>query len=87
MLRRVKDQRRVKNGEAERREDLNEKQRGRPLRSSREPAFKKSHPVAPISLASQGDVKPPMMPEALRFLLSTSNFLISCASYFLREDF
>jgi hypothetical protein len=33
MLRRVEDQRRVENGEAERREDLNEEQRGRSLRS------------------------------------------------------
>ena len=33
MLRRVEDQRRVEDGEAERREDLNEEQRGRSLRS------------------------------------------------------
>ena len=39
MLRRVEDQRRVKDGEAERREDLNEEQRGRSLRSRGETAF------------------------------------------------
>ncbi len=39
MLRRVEDQRRVEDGEAERREDLNEEQRGRSLRSFREETF------------------------------------------------
>ncbi len=43
MLRRVEDQRRVKNGEAERREDLNEEQRGRSLRSRRETLFEEFH--------------------------------------------
>ena len=41
MLRRVEDQRRVEDGEAERREDLNEEQRGRSLRSRGETAFEK----------------------------------------------
>src|SRR5439155_15332717 len=41
MLRRVEDQCRVKNGEAERREDLNEEQRGRSLRSRGEKAFQR----------------------------------------------
>ncbi len=41
MLRRVENQRRVKNGEAERRKDLNEEQRGRSLRSRREKAFER----------------------------------------------
>ena len=43
MLRRVKDQRRVKDGEAERREDLNEEQRSRSLRSVGETACEKLH--------------------------------------------
>jgi hypothetical protein len=38
MLRRVEDQRRVEDGEAERRKDLNEEQRGRSLRSRGEKA-------------------------------------------------
>ena len=45
MLRRVEDQRRVEDGEAERREDLNEEQRGRSLRSVGETAFEKFHPA------------------------------------------
>jgi hypothetical protein len=57
MLRRVEDQRRVKNGEAERREDLNEEQRGRSLRSRGEKAFERFHPVA-ISPAAPCNVKP-----------------------------
>src|SRR5947199_10449154 len=57
MLRRVEDQRRVKNGEAERSEDLNEEQRGRSLRSRGEKAFERLHPVG-ISLADPADVKP-----------------------------
>jgi len=64
MLRRVKDQRRVKDGEAERREDLNEEQRGRSFRSRGETAFEKFHPAA-ISLAAPGDVKSPMMPNEM----------------------
>ena len=43
MLRRVKDERRIKNREAERREDLNEEERGRPLRSFREETFFRIH--------------------------------------------
>src|SRR4030095_317000 len=39
--RRVEDQRRVKNGKAERRKDLNEEQRGRSLRSPGETTFEK----------------------------------------------
>src|SRR5206468_4227923 len=39
VLRRVEDQGRVEDGEAERREDLNEEQRSRPLRSRGEKAF------------------------------------------------
>ena len=57
MLRRVEDQRRVKDGEAERGEDLNEEQRGRSLRSRGEKAFERSH-RALISAATPGDVKP-----------------------------
>src|SRR5436309_6075830 len=57
MLRRVEDQCRVKNGEAERREDLNEEQRGRSLRSRGEEAFKRLH-RALISAATPTDVKP-----------------------------
>jgi len=56
MLRRVEDQRRVKNGEAQRREDLNEEQRSRSLRSRREPAFEKLHPAA-IWTATLNNVK------------------------------
>ena len=41
MLRRVEDQGRVEDGEAERREDLNEEQRGRSLRSRGEKAFER----------------------------------------------
>ena len=43
MLRRVEDQRRVKNGEAERREDLDEEQHGRSLRSCGETVFERFH--------------------------------------------
>src|SRR5947199_9997250 len=63
MLRRVEDQRRVKDGEAERREDLNEEQRGRSLRSRGENAFERLH-RALLSLAAPGTVTPPMMPGA-----------------------
>src|SRR5205807_3097283 len=45
MLRRVEDQRRVEDGEAESREDLNEEQRGRSLRSRGEKALKRFHPA------------------------------------------
>ena len=45
MLRRVEDQRRVENGEAERREDLNEEQRSRSLRSRGEKALERVHPA------------------------------------------
>ena len=45
MLRRVEDQRRVEDGEAERREDLNEEQRGRSLRSFSKTACEKLHPA------------------------------------------
>src|SRR5438477_4058329 len=41
MLRRVEDQRRVQDGEAERREDLNEEQRSRSLRRRGEKAFER----------------------------------------------
>src|SRR5947199_723147 len=44
MLRRVEDQGRVEDGEAERREDLNEEQRGRSLRSCGEKALERIHP-------------------------------------------
>ena len=43
MLRRVEDQGRVEDGETERREDLNEEQRGRSLRSVGETACEKLH--------------------------------------------
>jgi len=43
MLRRVKNQRRVKDGEAECREDLNKEQHGRSFRSRGETAFEKFH--------------------------------------------
>ena len=49
MLRRVEDQRRVKDGEAERREDLNEEQRGRSLRSRGEKAFGRFHPALVVA--------------------------------------
>ena len=42
MLRRVEDERRIEDGEAERREDLNEEERGRSLRSLGEAACEKS---------------------------------------------
>jgi len=45
MLRRVEDQGRVEDGEAERREDLNEEQRSRSLRSRGEKALERVHPV------------------------------------------
>src|SRR6202022_4013704 len=63
MLRRVENQRRVKDGEAERRKDLNKEQRGRSLRSRGEKAFERLHPPL-LSLAAPGDVKLPMMPGA-----------------------
>lgn len=44
MLRRVEDQRRVKDREAERRENLNKEQHRRSLRSRGEPAFQRIHP-------------------------------------------
>jgi len=43
VLRRVEDQGRVEDGEAERREDLNEEQRGRSLWSRGEKAFEGFH--------------------------------------------
>src|SRR5213079_3617691 len=43
VLRRVEDQGRVEDGEAERREDLNEEQRGRSLRSCGEKALERIH--------------------------------------------
>ena len=51
MLRRVEDQRRVEDGEAERREDLNEEQRGRSLRSRGKPPCQKIHPtlISPVT--------------------------------------
>ena len=58
MLRRVEDQRRVEDGEAERREDLNEEQRGRSLRSRGEKAFEKISSGAPLSLDAPRNVKP-----------------------------
>src|SRR6266581_4433227 len=48
MLRRVEDQRRVEDGEAERREDLNEEQRSRSLRSRGEKALESFHPAFPL---------------------------------------
>src|SRR5205807_2915071 len=45
MLRRVEDQGRVEDGEAERCEDLNEEQRGRSLRSRGEKALERFHPA------------------------------------------
>src|SRR5438132_1421473 len=45
MLRRVEDQGRVQDGEAERRENLNEEQRGRSLRNRGEKAFERFHPA------------------------------------------
>src|SRR5437879_13913872 len=45
VLRRVEDQGRIEDGEAERRENLNEKQRSRSLRSLGEAAFEKVHPA------------------------------------------
>ncbi len=71
MLRRVEDQRRVKNGEAERRKDLNEEEHGRSLRSRGEKAFDRRH-RALLSLAAPGDVKPAMMPEVKRRRVSLS---------------
>ena len=58
MLRRVKYQGRVEDGEAERREDLNEEQRGRSLRSVGETAFEKVHPAHLCRSTRQGNVKP-----------------------------
>src|SRR5947199_1526882 len=81
MLRRVEDQRRVKNGEAERREDLNEEQRGRSLRSRGEKAFEKLHP-APISPGASCNVKPLCLnsqpfPNSSFFLLTPTRLLNS----------
>src|SRR5205823_9250826 len=47
MLRRVEDQRRVEDGKTERREDLNEEQRSRSLRSLGKAVFEKFHPALP----------------------------------------
>src|SRR5205814_7203557 len=44
VLRRVEDQRRIEDGEAERRENLNEEQRGRSLRSGGEKTLERIHP-------------------------------------------
>src|ERR1700730_11408467 len=63
MLRRVEDQRRVKNGETERGEDLNKEQHGRSFRSRGKTAFKKFHRGS-LSPAAADDVKPPLMPGA-----------------------
>src|SRR5439155_7306638 len=52
MLRRVEDQGRVEDGEAERREDLNEEQRGRSLRSRGEKARFDEADAHPSSLAT-----------------------------------
>ena len=57
MLRRVEDQRRVENSEAERREDLNEEQRSRSLRSRGEKALERVHPAL-LCRATPGNVKP-----------------------------
>ena len=56
MLRRVENQGRVEDGETERREDLNEEQRGRSLRSVSKTACEKRHP-GPLSLDGPSDVK------------------------------
>ncbi len=53
------------------REDLNEEQRGRSLRSRGEKAFQRFH-RALLSLAAPGDVKPPMMPGAKNRRVSSS---------------
>src|SRR5262249_12620633 len=45
MLRRVEDQGRVEDGKTQRREDLNEEQRGRSLRSRGEKALERVHPA------------------------------------------
>src|SRR5262249_32650543 len=45
MLRRIQDQRRIKDSEPQRREDLNEKQRSRSLRSLGKTACEKVHPA------------------------------------------
>jgi hypothetical protein len=57
MLRRVQDQRRVKNGETERREDLNKEQSSRSLWSVGETACEKFHPAFFLSLDVPGNVK------------------------------
>src|SRR5947208_13273118 len=57
MLRRVENQCRVKDSEAERREDLNEEQHSRSLRSCGETALEEFHP-ATISPAASDYVKP-----------------------------
>ena len=75
MLRRVKDQCRVKDGEPERRENLNEEQHGRSLRSSGEAAFEKFHPAA-ISLAAPCNVKPLMTLGAKNRPVSSSAELV-----------
>src|SRR5207253_1930096 len=49
MLRRVEDQGRVEDSEAERREDLNEEQRSRSLRSRGEKALQSFHLLARVS--------------------------------------
>ena len=68
MLRRVEDQGRVKDGEAERGEDLNEEQRSRSLRSGGEKALERVHPAL-LCRATPGNVKPRrsrISPVALR---------------------
>ncbi len=57
MLRRVEDERRVEDGEAERREDLDEEERGRSLRGLGEAACEKFHPAL-LCRATPGNVKP-----------------------------
>ena len=84
MLRRVEDQRRVNNGEAECREDLNEEQRVRSLRDRGEKAFQRFH-RALISPATPGDVKPAH--DARSEEPSPRSFCFSLSHcYFLRAD-
>ena len=83
MLRRVEDQRRVENSEAERREDLNKEQDRRSLRRRGEKRFARLHPAL-LSLAVPGGVKPPGARN--RGVSSLAELVKTCNSHFFKPS-
>ena len=83
MLRRVEDQRRVEDGEAERREDLNEEQRSRSLRSVGETACEKFHPAllcrSTCRVMSSGS-------QACRLRVCCSGTRVACVHWRIAAD-